>query len=106
MMGPPATAPSLEGSALSVQGPQIRDSRSRKGRLWCDYCRKPGHLKETCWKLHGKPADWKFTCSFHNREAREHLASSDESHTRSETTVFSKEHIDFFAKSDEPATFL
>ncbi|RVW62005.1 hypothetical protein CK203_062403 [Vitis vinifera] len=21
--------------------------------------KKPGHYKETCWKLHGKPADWK-----------------------------------------------
>ncbi|RVW93485.1 Retrovirus-related Pol polyprotein from transposon RE1 [Vitis vinifera] len=33
--------------------------RQKRDRPWCDYCKKPGHYKETCWKLHGKPADWK-----------------------------------------------
>ena len=23
--------------------------------LWCNYCKKKGHIKENCWKLHGKP---------------------------------------------------
>ena len=35
------------------------DSRQRKGRPWCDHCHKTGHTKDTCWKLHGKPTNWK-----------------------------------------------
>nr|GMD69793.1 Retrovirus-related Pol polyprotein from transposon RE1 [Ipomoea batatas] len=36
------------------------DSRPRKGgRPWCEHCKKAGHFRETCWKIHGKPADWK-----------------------------------------------
>jgi len=27
--------------------------------LWCDFCKKPYHTKETCWKIYGKPANWK-----------------------------------------------
>ena len=34
-------------------------SQKRNGRPWCDYCKRPGHTKETCWKIHGKPSDWK-----------------------------------------------
>lgn len=26
-----------------------------KDNLWCRYCRKRGHTKDNCWKLHGKP---------------------------------------------------
>ena len=26
-----------------------------KDSLWCDYCHKPRHTHESCWKLHGKP---------------------------------------------------
>lgn len=47
-----------EGTALVSQG-STYDARQKKGRPWCDHCRRPGHTKETCWKIHGKPADWK-----------------------------------------------
>jgi hypothetical protein len=30
-----------------------------KPRVWCDYCNKPHHTRETCWKIHGKPTNWK-----------------------------------------------
>ncbi|PKI65410.1 hypothetical protein CRG98_014149 [Punica granatum] len=33
------------------------DTHSR-GRPHCDYCDRMGHTRNTCWKLHGKPADW------------------------------------------------
>ncbi|XP_073290971.1 uncharacterized protein [Primulina huaijiensis] len=38
---------------------QAQQHKKPRGRPWCEHCRKPGHTKETCWKLHGKPADWK-----------------------------------------------
>ena len=34
---------------------------SRKSNLQCNYCKKPGHLIDKCYKLHGFPADFKFT---------------------------------------------
>ncbi|XP_075501024.1 uncharacterized protein LOC142539444 [Primulina tabacum] len=34
-------------------------SHVRNGRLWCDKCKKPNHTVDTCWRIHGKQADWK-----------------------------------------------
>ncbi|XP_074377288.1 uncharacterized protein LOC141718806 [Apium graveolens] len=34
---------------------------SKKSILHCNYCKKPGHLIDKCYKLHGFPADFKFT---------------------------------------------
>nr|KYP41478.1 hypothetical protein KK1_037163 [Cajanus cajan] len=51
----------LDGSALAsgkgpIKGssfgkPPIKTSRDDR---WCSYCRKTGHTKETCYRLHGK----------------------------------------------------
>lgn len=30
-----------------------------KSHVWCGYCNKPRHTRETCWKLHGKWSNWK-----------------------------------------------
>ncbi|KAL2924272.1 Retrovirus-related Pol polyprotein from transposon TNT 1-94 [Bienertia sinuspersici] len=34
-----------------------KDWRKDKGDRTCDFCKRKGHLKDTCWKLHGFP-DW------------------------------------------------
>ena len=49
-----------ENSTLIARGNQynVTDNQPRKGRPWCDHCKRPEHLKETCWKVHGKPANW------------------------------------------------
>ncbi|KAI5426398.1 hypothetical protein KIW84_031992 [Lathyrus oleraceus] len=26
---------------------------------WCDHCKREWHTRETCWKLKGKPPNWK-----------------------------------------------
>ncbi|KAL3535566.1 hypothetical protein ACH5RR_004027 [Cinchona calisaya] len=31
----------------------------RKKKPWCDCCKKQWHTHETCWKLPGKPPNWK-----------------------------------------------
>ena len=69
MLGSVNNQPSTEGSALVVKGFPSSATRTtqqnnynnqrRNNRPWCDHCKKPGHTKESCWKLHGKPADWK-----------------------------------------------
>ena len=44
---PPLTA--AENRRVEGQG------RDHKENLWCTYCKKSRHTRETCWKLHGKP---------------------------------------------------
>ena len=96
MMGQPGVSGNVEGSALAIAKdssiapessahaargpPQNRnDNRPRKGRPWCDHCRKLGHVKETCWKLHGKPADWKPSHTSGEHESRGNAASTEKS---------------------------
>ena len=59
MMGNEGSFNTTEGSALVVQRNhrQGGDSKPHKGIPWCDFCKRPGHTKETCWKIHGKPTD-------------------------------------------------
>ena len=52
----------LKSSALNIS--HGRSSITAKGEMqrakqWCDHCNKPYHTRDTCWKLHGKPANWK-----------------------------------------------
>lgn len=46
-------------NAARGPSPQTNDTKSRRGRPSCHYSRRPGHTKETCWKIHNKPNDWK-----------------------------------------------
>ncbi|KAI3788025.1 hypothetical protein L2E82_00620 [Cichorium intybus] len=59
---------STEGSAFVTRTPSNQkttggnnfgNNQKKNGRPWCDHCKKPGHTKDTCWKIHGKPTDWK-----------------------------------------------
>ncbi|KAK3021699.1 hypothetical protein RJ639_046549 [Escallonia herrerae] len=61
MMGRPGIQNFGESSALAAYGTNYKgsDNQPHKGRPWCDHCRRPGHIKEKCWKIHGKPTDWK-----------------------------------------------
>ncbi|RVW67782.1 hypothetical protein CK203_062451 [Vitis vinifera] len=48
-------APTLDASALAARSfNSSGGDRQKRDRPWCDYCKKPGHYKETCWKLHGQ----------------------------------------------------
>ncbi|CAH9091924.1 unnamed protein product [Cuscuta epithymum] len=81
-----------EGSALATRALSSMKfsvasgiSQRKNGRPWCDHCKRPGHTKETCWKIHGKPSDWK-------PNARVNVATSDIQE------VFSKEQIQALQK--------
>ena len=57
MMG--RSKPSLhEVSILAVHG-QESPKHLKKNNLWVDLCKKTNHTKDCCWKLHGKPPNWK-----------------------------------------------
>ena len=45
---------------------------SEEKELFCDYCKKPWHVKEKCWKLHGKLAHLK-----KKHDGKEMVAASD-----------------------------
>lgn len=63
--------PNTDGSALAVRGPHSNTSKAsqpsshafqkKSNHPWCELCKRTGHTKETCWKLNGKPVDWKQT---------------------------------------------
>ena len=60
MMGSHQQPNMAESSALKTQFTPFDNCQKIKGgRPWCDHCRKSGHSRETCWKIHGKPVDWK-----------------------------------------------
>ncbi|XP_073119738.1 uncharacterized protein [Henckelia pumila] len=102
MMGTQSPAPLLEGSALAARGPSpnsYSENRQQKGRPWCDNCQRPGHNRETCWKLHGKPADWKPRKTFKEKESRAHYTTAaEETPAQIESCPFTKEQLDMLQK--------
>ena len=52
-------------SALAARRQESIDARGpicvggNKNQAWSDHCQCPYHTNETCWKLHGKLANWK-----------------------------------------------
>ena len=47
-----------EPTASSALTTTKREDNPRD-KQWCKHCNKSYHTKDTCWKLHGKPANWK-----------------------------------------------
>ena len=46
-------------SLATVKQRDIFSKGVGKEKQWRDHCNKPYHTKDTCWKIHGKPANWK-----------------------------------------------
>ncbi|RVW83304.1 hypothetical protein CK203_039649 [Vitis vinifera] len=91
-------APTLDASALTARSfNSSGGDRQKRDRPWCDYCKKLGHYKEACWKLHGKPADWKPKPRF-DRDSRAHVAANSESTSVPEPSPFNKEQMEMLQK--------
>ncbi|XP_058771890.1 uncharacterized protein LOC131645231 [Vicia villosa] len=57
MMGKTPRSSESEGSALATRN---LDEEKRVDKVpWCDHCKREWHTRETCWKLKGKPPNWK-----------------------------------------------
>ncbi|XP_057951969.1 uncharacterized protein LOC131146397 isoform X2 [Malania oleifera] len=67
-------------------------------KLWCEHCKKPWHTKETCWKIHGKPANWKpkSKCDSHTYQAT--AEETQEPSTNSDAIPFAKEQLEHLYK--------
>ena len=66
MLGKKTIAVEIENSALAtfIANATSRTSNipkwiDEKNQIWCDFCNKPWHTRETCWQIHGKPTHWK-----------------------------------------------
>ncbi|RVW33127.1 hypothetical protein CK203_117727 [Vitis vinifera] len=65
MMGSQDSVTNPESLAIAVRGnpSNNNDHSPKKGQPWCDHCRRPGHTKDTYWKIHGKPTDCRISVS-------------------------------------------
>ena len=96
--------PIPKNSALAVSKPPSLAGKYKgeskrmvnKDKLWCDYCHKPRHIREICWKLHGKPQDLKGV----SNKGGHHTINSGEAHQTAavedsqEATMFSQSNIE------------
>ncbi|RVW33895.1 Retrovirus-related Pol polyprotein from transposon RE2 [Vitis vinifera] len=91
-------APTLDASALAARSfNSSGGDRQKRDRPWCDCCKKLGHYKEACWKLHGKPADWKPKPWF-DRDGGAHVAANSKSTSVPEPSPFNKEQMEMLQK--------
>ncbi|RVX04964.1 Retrovirus-related Pol polyprotein from transposon TNT 1-94 [Vitis vinifera] len=102
MMGSHQQLNMAESSALKTQfAPFDNRQKIKGGRPWCDHCRKPGHSRETCWKIHGKPVDWKPRQPL-EKEGRGNHVATDEQSPQPEANPFNKEQMEMLQKLLSP----
>ncbi|GAA0147742.1 hypothetical protein LIER_07368 [Lithospermum erythrorhizon] len=72
-------------------------SEVRRKQKEIDYGRKhekPGHFKDNCWKVHGKPVDWRSNRACQDRDCLANVTTtSDNTIVNTETNPFTKEQI-------------
>ncbi|MCI43418.1 hypothetical protein A2U01_0064655, partial [Trifolium medium] len=57
MMGKTHRSSESKGSALATRN--LNEEKKSDEVPWCDYCKRKWHTRENCWKLKGKPPNWK-----------------------------------------------
>ncbi|RVW91108.1 hypothetical protein CK203_039905 [Vitis vinifera] len=98
MMGSHQQLNMAESSALKTQfAPFDNRQKIKGGRPWCDHCKKLGHSRETCWKIHGKPVDWKPRQPL-EKEGRGNHVATDEQSPQPEASPFNKEQMEMLQK--------
>ncbi|XP_056173149.1 uncharacterized protein LOC115674913 [Syzygium oleosum] len=108
MLGCSKNQTNPENSALIARGSQPSYSRGTQsnnnnqrkgGRPWCDHCKRTGHTKDTCWKLHGRPDDWKPSASrpTQDRESRSNIVQT-ETNASVDLSPFNKEQLEMLKK--------
>ena len=109
MMG---EANSQEHSALKASRENNGWNKKTKDEHWCDFCNRLNHIKETCWKLHGKPTHMEGKPQFNNKGKNKaktskgfHVESTNQQASESSTStaaaknsLFSKEQPELLYK--------
>ncbi|CAN1240915.1 Retrovirus-related Pol polyprotein from transposon RE2 [Linum perenne] len=83
-------AQEVKATALVAQNGK---STSTEEIPFCDHCKKQWHTKEKCWKLVGKPADWK-PRSERRGKAAYSASATPTTAANSEPAKFSKDQLD------------
>ncbi|KAK3027903.1 hypothetical protein RJ639_040280 [Escallonia herrerae] len=88
----PKPAVDVENSALVVKGNEY--DNDKKIRPWCDHCKKSWHTRETCWKIHGKPPNWKKKNGSDNRAFQVSNEGNQGQQSTPEASLFTKEQLE------------
>nr|XP_027078684.1 uncharacterized protein LOC113701961 [Coffea arabica] len=81
----------VETSALVSKGTDLDGDKRRKP--WCEHCKKSWHTKDTCWKLHGKPSNFKKKNGGDSKVLQTVNEDSQKQQIDSETPAFTKEQL-------------
>ena len=82
--------PETESSALVSRGIDLDGEKRRKP---CEYCKRPWHTRDTCWKLHGKPSNFKKKYGGDGKALQTGSEDSQKQQVDSETPAFTKEQL-------------
>ena len=101
LSGPVENSALLGTATTTSSNPNNQRRSDDKPRVWCDHCNKPCHTHETCWKLHGKPTDWKLVEWKTNKQGNSnHFLAKTHA---TETPSLSKEQLDQLLQLLKPA---
>lgn len=74
------------------------DNKQKIEKPWCEHCRRARQIKDTGWKLHGKPLDWK-SRHRNDRDGRAYATNvASDNNITSESIPNSKEQIEALQK--------
>jgi len=66
---------------------KIEGKKFPKDYFFCNYCKKTGHTKETCWKLHGKPPSMGRNGGYKWNQSRGHAHLTNSEETAHESNI-------------------
>ena len=83
--------------ALALVARQSNSRNKQRNSQFCEHCQKPYHIKATCWKLHGKLAEWvpRHLCGFDGKDLHIVTKTSTEP---TPTSPFSQARLDHLSK--------
>ena len=82
-----------------------RSDNNGHKKPWCEHCKKPWHTKETCWKIHSKPQNFKKKNESDGRAFQTMSEDSQGPQINSEMPNFTKEQLGHLYKLFQSSQF-
>ncbi|XP_073222557.1 uncharacterized protein [Cicer arietinum] len=105
MMGKTPFVGEVESSSQVTKN---EDEKRDGKKQWWEHCKRSWHTRDTCWKLHGKPLNWKKK-EGNEGHALQASTSDQEKQSPSSPSPFTKEQLDQLyklLKSQTPSCFI